>query len=152
MLYVGSSYEKKILMAINLRDAHGDLTGTNHIAWTRTRGTPYVPSMLLYEDSLYFLTHYQNVMTRVVGPTGKDEPGVLRLGQLGNIYSSPVGANGNVYITDLSGTTMVISHEPTPKVVAVNRLQEPISASAAIESDEIFLRGETHLSCIGETE
>ena len=52
MLYVGSSYEKKILMAINLQGAQGDLTNTKHMAWTRIRGTPYVPSMLLYDDAL----------------------------------------------------------------------------------------------------
>lgn len=148
----GSSYEKKVLIAINLKDARGDLTNTSHVAWTRSRGTPYVPSMLLCEDALYFLTHYQNVLTRVDGPSGKDEPGVLRLGQLGNIYASPVAANGHVYITDLSGTTMVISHETAPKLVAVNRLDEAISASAAIQNDEIFLRGETHLFCIGATD
>ena len=49
-LYVGSSYEKKILIAINLENAKGDLTDTKHVPWTRTRGTPYVPSMLLYDD------------------------------------------------------------------------------------------------------
>ena len=104
--------------------------------------------MLLYDDALYFLTHYQNVMTRVDGPSGKDQPGVLRLGELGNIYSSPVAANGHVYVTDLDGTTMVLSHETTPKLVAVNRLNESISASAAIDGDEIFLRGDDHLFCI----
>ena len=150
MLYVGSSYEKKILFAINLKDAKGDLTSTNHVSWIRSRGTPYVPSMLLYDDFLYFLSHYQNVMTRVHGPTGKDEPGSFRLGHLENIYSSPVAANGNVYVTDLTGTTVVFSHGATPKTIAVNRLDEPISASAAIEGDEIFLRGEIHLYCIGE--
>ena len=149
MLYVGSSYEKKILMAINLLGAQGDLTNTKHMAWTRIRGTPYVPSMLLYDDALYFLTHYQNLMTRVDGPSGKDQPGVFRLGELGNIYSSPVAANGHVYVTDLEGTTMVLSHETTPKLVAVNRLNESISASAAIDGDEIFFRGDVHLFCIG---
>jgi hypothetical protein len=108
--------------------------------------------MLLYDDSLYFLSHYQNIMTRVHGPSGKDDPGPFRLGQLGNIYSSPVAANGHVYVTDLSGTTVVLSHDPEPKTVAVNRLDEPISASAAIERDEIFLRGERHLFCIGSAE
>lgn len=150
MLYVGSSYEKKILMAINLHHAQGDLTGTKHVAWNRVRGTPYVPSMLLYEDSLYFLTHYQNIMTRVDGPSGKDQPGVIRLGQLENIYSSPVAANGHVYVTDLSGTTVVLNHKAPTKTVAVNRLEEPISASAAIEGNELFLRGEKHLFCIAE--
>ncbi len=150
-LYVGSSYEKRILIAINLEDAHGDLTDTKHVVWTRTRNSPYVPSMLLYDDFLYFLSHYQNIMTRVHGPSGKDQPGPFRLGELGNIYSSPVAANGNIYVTDLSGTTMVLSHDQTPKTVAVNRLDETISASAAIEGDEIFLRGEKHLFCIGIT-
>lgn len=150
MLYVGSSYEKKILMAIDLRDARGDLTHTKHLVWKRIRGTPYVPSMLLYDDALYFLTHYQNIMTRVDGPTGKDQPGVLRLTQLDNIYSSPVAANGHLYVTDLSGTTMVLTHGKAPKVVAVNHLDEPISASAAIEGNEIFLRGEKHLFCLAD--
>lgn len=150
MLYVGSSYEKKILIAMNLNNAKGDLTGTNHVVWTRTRSTPYVPSMLLYDDFLYYMSHYQNVITRMHGPTGKDEPGPIRLSQLRNIYSSPVAANGNVYVTDLNGTTVVFSHESNPKIVAVNRLEEPIAASAAVEGDEIVLRGETHLFCIGD--
>jgi outer membrane protein assembly factor BamB len=150
-LYVGSSYEKKILIAIDLVGAKGDLTSTKHVLWLRTRGTPYVPSMLLYEDHLYFLSHYQNVVTRVHGPTGDDRPGAVRLSQLENIYASPVAADGRIYITDLSGNTAVLSHEATPKILTVNRLDEPVSASAAIEGAEIFLRGEKHLFCVGET-
>ncbi len=76
--------------------------------------------MLLYDEALYFLTHYQNVLTRVHGPTGKDSPGPIRLGSLGNIYASPVGANGFVYVTDLSGTTEVITHTEIPRTVAVS--------------------------------
>ena len=91
----------------------------------------------------------ENRWAIVAGSAGKDQPGVLRLGELGNIYSSPVGANGHVYVTDLDGTTMVLSHETNPKLVAVNRLNESISASAAIDGDEIFLRGDDHLFCIG---
>jgi hypothetical protein len=149
MLYVGSSYEKRILLAINLDGARGDLTGTKYVAWTRIRGTPYVPSMLLYDDALYFISHYQNILTRVHGPSGKDQPGALRLAPLANIYASPVAANGHIYVTDLAGTTAVLTHDENPKTVSVNRLGESISASAAIEGDEMFLRGEKHLFCIG---
>jgi outer membrane protein assembly factor BamB len=148
ILYVGSSYEKKMLMAIDLRGAKGDLTSSERVLWSRTRGTPYVPSLLLYDDSLYFLTHYQNVLTRVHGPTGKDSPGAVRLGSLGNIYASPVGANGFVYVTDLSGTTEVITHADIPRTVAVNRLNEPVNASLAIVGDELFIRGERNLYCV----
>lgn len=144
-LYAGSSYEKRILLALDLDGAHGDLTETKHLLWTRTQGTPYVPSMLLYDDFLYYLSHYQNIITRVHGPSGRDEPGRLRLTPLENIYASPVAANGHVYVTDLSGTTVVLKHESNPRVVAVNRLDEPVSASAAIEGEDMFLRGEKHL-------
>ncbi len=150
ILYVGSSYEKKVLMAIDLRNARGDLTLSKHLLWSRTRGTPYVPSMLLYGETLYFLTHYQNVLTRIHGPTGKETPGTIRLGSLGNIYASPVASAGNVYITDLSGTTEVITHTDIPRTIAVNRLDEPVSASLAIVDDCILIRGEQHLFCIAE--
>ncbi len=148
VLYVGSSYEKKMLMAIDLVGATGDITGSKHVLWSRDRGTPYVPSMLLYDDALYFLAHYQNVLTRVHGPTGKDSPGAIRLSSLGSIYASPVGANGHVYITDLSGTTEVITHAAIPRTVAVNRLNENVNASLAIIDDEILIRGEKNLYCV----
>ena len=70
MLFAGSSYEKKAFLAIRLDGAKGDITGTDRIAWSRNRGTPYVPSPLLYRDSLYFLTHYQGILSRVDATTG----------------------------------------------------------------------------------
>ncbi|QEG42059.1 PQQ-binding-like beta-propeller repeat protein [Roseimaritima ulvae] len=148
ILYVGSSYEKRAMMAIQLSDARGDITDSDQVLWMRTRGTPYVPSPLLYDDSLYYLTHYQNVMTRIEAKTGVDAPGALRLGPLGNIYASPVGAAGRVYVTDLDGVTLVLSHSQIPRMIAVNRLGEKVSASAAIVGEEIFLRGDKHLFCI----
>lgn len=150
-LYVGSSYEKRALMAINLEEASGDITNSDRVVWMRTRGTPYVPSPLLYQDGLYYLTHYQNVITRVQAKSGDDAPGAMRLGPLGNIYASPVAAGGHVYITDLSGVTQVITHTEAPRSVSVNPIGEKVSASAAIAGPEIFLRGEKHLFCITES-
>ena len=152
ILYVGSSYEKRALMAIQLSGASGDITDSDHVLWIRSRGTPYVPSPLLYGPSLYYLTHYQNVITRIEGKSGADDPGAMRLGPLGDIYASPVGAADRVYITDLDGVTLVLSHSPIPRVIAVNPLGEKVIASAAIVDTEIFLRGETHLFCISQVE
>ncbi|MEQ1828826.1 MAG: PQQ-binding-like beta-propeller repeat protein [Pirellula sp.] len=150
ILYVGSSYEKRILMAMNIRGAVGNFTDSSRVKWSRTRGTPYVPSLLLYEEALYFLTHYQNMLTRVDGPTGKDAPGVFRVGGLGNIYSSPIAADGHIYVTDLQGTTAVITHSEVPRVIALNRIDETVSASLVAVNDELFIRSETHLFCIRE--
>src|SRR5579863_4942257 len=110
----------------------------------RTRGTPYVPSPLLYGDSLYFLGHYQGILSRVNAQTGKDDPGPFRLAGLQDVYASPVGAAGRIYITDRDGTTLVISHAAKLKVLAENRLDDRVSASAAIAGRELFVRGERY--------
>lgn len=150
IVYVGSSYEKRAMMAIRLAGSGGDITGTDQVLWSRSRGTPYVPSPLLYDGALYFLAHYQNVLTRVDAVSGNDAPGAVRLGEIGNVYASPVGAGGNVFITDLDGTTQVMSNSDIPRHVSINRIGEPVNASLAIVGDAIFIRGEQHLFCIAE--
>lgn len=150
MIYAGSSYEKKALLAIQLEGAEGDITGTDRVAWSRRRGTPYVPSPLLYDGGLYFLTHYQGILTRVEAVTGQDLPGPMRLAEVGNVYSSPVAAAGRIYITGLNGTTAVISSGEKPRRLAINRISESVSGSAAISGRYLFLRGENHLYCLAE--
>ncbi len=150
MVYAGSSYDTRALLAIRLEGARGDITGTDQVVWTRTRGTPYVPSPLLYGDSLYFLGHYQGVLSRLRAKTGHDQPGAFRLPGIRNVYASPVGAADRVYITDRSGTTVVLSHESRPRVLARNLLDDSFSASAALVGRELFLRGQRNLYCIAE--
>jgi len=150
MLFAGSSYEKRSLSAIRLDRAKGDITGSDRVAWSRSRGTRYVPSPLLYGDSLYFLTHYQGILTRVTAQTGEDRPGPIRLSGIGNVYASPVAASRRVYVSDLDGNTMVLSHEDKPRELALNHLNDVFAASAAIVGRELFLRGERFLYCISD--
>ena len=78
--------------AIRLAGAAGDITGTDQIIWTRKRGTPYVPSLLLVEDSLYYLRHYQGPLSRVNVRTGEDQGGPFRLAGIYNVYASIISA------------------------------------------------------------
>ncbi len=148
MVFVGSSYEKRALFAIRLDGSRGDITGTDRIAWSRTHRTPYVPSPLLYRGSLYFLRHYQGILSRVEAATGKETQGPYRLFGMRDIYASPVAAAGRIYVTDRNGTTVVLRHEDPSETLAINRLDDSFSASAAIADQEIFLRGERSLYCI----
>ena len=149
MAFVGSSYDKRVLLAIRLSGARGDITGTDRVPWTRRRTTPYVPSPLLYDGVLYFLAHYQSVLTRVDARTGQERPGPLRLPGIGNVYASPVAAAERIYVTDLSGATLVLSHSETPEALAVNRLEDSFSASVALAGRQLYLRGEKNLYAIG---
>lgn len=150
MVFAGSSYDKRALIGILLDGAKGDITGSKQIAWNRFRGTPYVPSPLLYDDSLYFLTHYQGILSRVAARTGEDSPGSFRLTGISNVYASPVAAAGRIYVTDLDGATIVLSRGEIPRNLALNHLAEPVSASPAIAGKQMFLRGEKHLYCLEE--
>ena len=150
LLFAASSYDTRALLAIRLEGAKGDLTGTDAVVWSRTRGTPYVPSPLLYEGALYFVRHYQPILTRVEAATGVDRPGPIRLEGLRDIYASPVAAAGRVYITDRHGATLVMSSGDQPRLLAVNRLDDHFSASAAVVGRELLLRGEKALYSIRE--
>jgi outer membrane protein assembly factor BamB len=152
MVFAGSSYDKRALLAIRLDGAAGDITGTDQIAWNRFRGTPYVPSPLLYDGALYFLTHYQGILSRVDARTGEERPGPFRLGGINDVYASPVAAAGRIYVTDLDGTTVVVTGGEVPRLLALNHLSEPISASAAIAGRQLFLRGDKHLYCLEDGE
>lgn len=152
LVFAGSSYEKKAMLAIRLEGAEGDLGETDRVAWLRRRRTPYVPSPLLYGDALYFLNHYQSVLCRVEAQTGTEPTGPFRLPGIENVYASPVGAAGRLYVTDLSGATLVLSAGEEPQALALNQLNDRFSASAALAGRELFLRGERYLYCIAEEE
>jgi outer membrane protein assembly factor BamB len=150
IVFLGSSYDKQSMLAIRFHGAEGDITDTKRVIWTRAQGAPYVPSPLLYGESLYFIRHFQGILTRVRARTGEDRPGPLRLTGLRYVFASPVGADGRVYITDRDGTTLVISDEDSPQVLATNWLDDIFSASAALVGAQMFLRGEKYLYCISE--
>jgi len=150
MVYVGSNYFSRNMLAIRLDGARGDITGTDQIVWSRTRGTPFVPSPLLYGEALYFLNQYQGVLTRLRAKTGEEWPGSFRLEEIRSVYASPVGAAGRVYVTGREGATVVIRHHENPEPLAVNVLDDSFSASAAVAGRELFLRGEKYLYCIAE--
>jgi len=150
-VYAGSSYVKKRMLGVRLAGAKGDLTQDDHIVWRKQVRTPYVPSPILYGDWLYYLNHYQGFLSRVHAKTGKEPDRSLRLPGMREIYGSPVGAAGRIYITDREGATLVLSHTgKTPTLLGHNRLQDSFNASAAISGTELFLRGNRYLYCIQE--
>src|SRR5262249_48120014 len=87
MVFAASSCGTVAHVAIRMGGAKGDITGTKQVAWSRNRATPYVPSPLLYGEALYFLGHYQGVLTRVDAKTGADRPGTFRLQGIQDVYA-----------------------------------------------------------------
>ena len=151
MVFAGNSYDWQAMLAIRLAGAKGDITDTDRVAWKLNRLTPYVSSPLLYEDTLYFLRHNQNVLSRLEPVTGKPRGEPLRLDGLRDfIFASPVAADGRLYITARDGATVVLRHNGDNTLLAVNHLNDIFSASPALVDHELYLRGERFLYCIKE--
>ena len=148
-LYAVSGYRGNAAMAIQL-GKRGDLSGSDAITWTLSRGTPYVPSPLLMNGRLWFTQGNDAVITCVEAQTGKVHYTQERLDGPSGFYASPVGVDGKVYLAGRNGTTVVLEDSDTLKVLAVNRLDDPIDASPALSGNAIYIRCHQHLYCIAE--
>jgi outer membrane protein assembly factor BamB len=148
VVYLMGAYLESILQAISLDKARGDAAASGAILWELDRDTSYVSSPLLYGGMLYFLKQYQNILSCFDARTGKEYYARKRLPGLDQVYSSPVAAQGRVYIAGRNGATIVLRHGPKFEVLATNTLDDRFDASPVIVGKELFLRGHENLYCI----
>ena len=148
-VYVGSGFRGNYFAGIKLGGS-GDLTGSDSILWEMDRNTPDIASPLLSDGRLYYLSAKSAIVTCVDAKSGKAHWGPERIPGLGDAYSSPVAANGNVYLVGREGKTVVFKDADTFEVVATNELDDGIDGSPVVAGKEMFLRGKQFLYCIGE--
>jgi outer membrane protein assembly factor BamB len=120
----------------------------SHVAWSHTRGNPYVPSAIVV-DGRYYVADDNGIATCLETKTGK---ALWRKRFAGAYTASPVAGDGKIYFTNESGETLVLA-AGTDKYeeVARNTIGEPVYASPAISQGCIFLRSATQLWCIEKT-
>jgi outer membrane protein assembly factor BamB len=147
VVYVMSGYGKGSAVAIPL-DSTGDVTESDKLLWRFKRGTPYVPSPLLLGDRLYFTAANRALFTILDTKSGKALLDLERLPGQRSFYSSPVAAQGRIYLVDQAGTTLVLKQGDKLEVLATNRLDDAIDASPALVGKQLFLRSAKALYCI----
>ena len=147
--YLISGFRGAALFAIPL-GKNGDLTDGSSFRWRHARGTPYVPSPLLYGGALYFGSGNDATVSRFDAATGKADYETQRVEGVFGLYASLVGAAGRVYVVGRDGKAAVLEHGARFRVLAVNKLDDKIDASPAISGADLFLRGHQHLYCLAE--
>lgn len=113
--------------------------------WASKKPGPVESSVLYYRGLLYTLMD-DGVLVCLDGKTG-DEIYRERLGGASN--ASPLASDGHIYLSDNDGKTYVVKAGNEFKVLETNQLGERISASPAIAGNELILRTDSQLFCIG---
>jgi outer membrane protein assembly factor BamB len=124
----------------------GDIT-TSHLLWSTANG-PDVPTPVT-DGKYFYVVNDRGVMWCLDAKTGKEIYGPERI-KPGTYSSSPVLADGKIYVTNEDGLTSVVKAGPTFEVVAENPLGDYCLSSPAISDGQIFIRTSTNLYCIGK--
>ena len=149
LIFVMSGYLKPNLMAIRL-GREGVLTGTDAIVWSQTKGNSYTPSPVIYDNKLYVLTD-NGMVSCYNARTGEPYYQQTRLPKTYSFKSSPVGANGKLYLASENDDVLVLRMGEKFEVLATNTMTDQIFiATPAISGGEIFLRSQNRLYCISE--
>ncbi len=146
---VMSGHREPKLMAIRL-GKEGDLTGTDAVAWSQTRGLSYTASPVLHENKFYTLTD-NATLSCFNATTGEPYYHQQRLPQADSFKASPAGAGGNLYLASESGVVTVVKLGEKFEVVATNTFADQMFVSSPVVAEgELLLRSKTHLFCVSD--
>jgi outer membrane protein assembly factor BamB len=155
LIYVTSGYRIiQPIYAIRL-GASGNISlkegkdSSEFIAWSKTRGGPYMPTPLVYGELLYTCST-QGVLTAYNAKTG-ERIYQERLGGKGGAFtSSPVASDGKIYLASEDGDIFVVKAGPKYELLATNPVGEVMMATPAISEGLVIVRAHNHLFAFGE--
>jgi hypothetical protein len=127
----------------------GDVT-ESHVSWISRHGA-YVSSPLHFDGHLYWAD--ERGQAYCLNASSGELIYRERIG--GDFYASPVLAGDAIYFVSRTSGTFVLPARPEYQVLAHNTLdtgRTRFDASPAISANQLFLRSETHLYCVQESE
>jgi outer membrane protein assembly factor BamB len=132
-------------IAVRPGNARGQLEAAA-VQWRVQRNIPYIPTPLLYQG-VYYLVKTGGIITSLDPATGR----ILKVGRssgaLGEYYASPVAADGKVFLANTEGKITVLKAGAEWEVLAVNEMDDEISATPALSGGRIYVRTRGALYC-----
>ena len=115
-------------------------SGEAHELWRSDKGfTGVIPSPLLYDGVLYVVKN-GGILTSFDAATGKVIKAGRVEGALGGYSSSPVAAEGRIYLSSEEGKMAILRAGGEWQVTQVNDLEEPLFATPALSEGQIYVR------------
>ncbi len=141
-----SFYEKQGLKAIKL-GGEGDIS-LDYFLWGNEEDVPHVSSPLYYYGKVYMIKSGGTISCFHA------ESGRLlfreRLEASGAYFSSPIVANGRIYITSRNGIITVLEAGDKLNIISQNDLDDKIMATPAVVDNKLYIRTAGFLYAFGE--
>ena len=136
MVFAANEYAKLVGIKIG---------ATPEIVWEADEYLPEVSSPLAVNGLLYIATTY-GVFACLDAKTG-EKHWEQEYGDA--FYSSPIYADGKVYITDMSGKTHIVKATKDYQLIGTSELGEKAVCSPVFQDGKVYLRGMNNLYCLG---
>ena len=124
----------------------GDIS-KSQLVWATPNG-PDVPTPVT-DGKLLYMINDRGIVYVFDARTGKEVYGGQRIAPA-TYSSSPVLADGKLYMSNEEGTTVVLKAGPAFEVLSENKFDEYTLASPAVSDGQIFLRTTSALYCVGK--
>jgi len=134
--YQSREASQNCLVAIRA-GGHGDVTAT-HVLWRYRKSLPNTPSPLLYNGVIYLIR--DGIFSSLNPETGEVFKLARLTGALGHYWSSPVAADGKIFVASEEGKVVVLRAAPQWEILSVNNLDEEIFATPAIVDGRLYVR------------
>lgn len=146
MVFVLTGYPTASLLAIK-PEGTGDITNSA-VVWQTNQKTANTPTPLVVGDELYMLAD-SGVLTSLDAKTGKVHFSE-RLPGGGGYSSSPIYADGKLWITNETGAGCVVRTGKAFEVVSKSDMKEKTFATFVPVDGRLYLRTETKLFCFAD--
>ncbi len=126
----------------------GDVTADRRL-WSGKKGSN-VSSLLLHDGHLYWMNDKNETAYCADAKSGEivyEE----RIPRIGEVYASPVLADGKIYYLSRHGRVAVVAAKPKFELLALNDFgdRSAFNSSPAIAGDRVYIRSNRFLYCLG---
>jgi outer membrane protein assembly factor BamB len=153
LIYITNAHGPKSPVYAIRETATGDIsladgaTSNNGIAWSAPRDGGYMCTPLVYQGLVY-IVKYNGVLTVYDAKSGEQKFQQRVAGGTSAFTSSPIAADGKVYLASEEGHVYVLKAGATFETLADNDMTEPVLATPALSEGTLVYRTQGHVLAI----
>jgi outer membrane protein assembly factor BamB len=153
LIFITNAHGPKSPVYAVRETASGDITlaeGTTSnqgIAWSAPRDGGYMCTPLVY-GGLVYIVKYNGVLSAYEAKTGEVKFQQRLAGGTSAFTSSPIGADGKVYLASEDGRVYVLKAGPVFELLAENDMTESVLSTPAISEGALIYRTQAHVIAV----